>query len=210
MKILALLFMVLLSGCTTTGISESKTPAPDKGVVFASILFSGSYSQNSIYIRKVGEADVIRMGLGESMILVPIFPKGDFADLGYDRMGKKGAVLAEELPPGDYEIFDWSVRSGYRTISPMKAFSMPFTVVQGRATYLGSYHFTHRGYMISSVKVSVENLLERDGAVFDGKFKEYKAMEKLVHAPAEALFNLGVGSSASTQMPIPVIVPAPR
>lgn len=209
-KIWSLVLATLLSGCTTTGISESKMPSPDKGVVFASVLFSGSYSENSILIRKIGEADVTRMGLGESMILVPVFPKSDFADMGYDRMGKKGAVLAEELDPGDYEVFDWRVRGGSRTLVPRKSFSIPFTVVKGQATYLGSYHFTHRGYMIDSVKVDAANLLERDATIFDGKFKEYKNMEKKNAAPPEPIPQLGGSAAVSDRILVPLILPTPR
>lgn len=210
MKFWILLFMALLSGCTTTGISESKSPSPDKGVVFASVLFSGSYSENSILIRKVGEADVIRMGLGEAMILVPVFPKSDFADIGYDSMGKKGAVLAEELEPGNYEVFNWRVRGGYRKLVASKSFSIPFTVVKGQATYLGSYHFTHRGYMIDSAKVDADNLLERDTAIFDRKFVGYKGLEKKNAAPPEPLAKLGGHATVSEQIPMPVMTPAPR
>jgi len=209
-KLWALLFVASLPACTTTGISESKTPSPGKGVVFASVLFSGSYSENSILIRKVGEADVTRMGLGEAVILVPVFPKSDFADIGYDSMGKKGAVLAEELAPGDYEVFDWRVRTGSRTLIARRHFSIPFTVVQGQATYLGSYKFTHRGYGINTVKVEAENLLDRDAAIFDGKFKEYKSMDKKSSAPADPLSNLGSGPSVSDQMPMPLFLPTPR
>jgi hypothetical protein len=210
MKILTLLFILFLAGCTSTGISESKVPSPGKGVVFASVLFSGSYSENSIFIRKVGEADVVRMGLGEAMILLPIFPTGDFADIGYNSMGKKGAVLAEELAPGDYEVFDWSVRAGYRTVSAKQSFSIPFTVVRGQASYLGSYTLTHLGRRNNSVSASVESLLERDARIFDSKFKEYKAMQKTAYGPAEALHNLGNGSSVSDRIPMPLILPVPR
>jgi hypothetical protein len=200
---------LLLTACASTGISESQKPSPDKGVVFASVLFSGTYSENSILIRPVGDARVIRIGLGEPSILIPVLPKGDFADIGYDKMGKKGAVLAEELPPGDYEVFDWRVKTSSRTIASLRQFSIPFKVEAGKAVYLGSYSFTHRGYMIGDVKVVAEDLLARDAAIFDGKFQGYKDMEKKNFAPAEVQTGLGKGAAFGRDMPaLPLMIPA--
>ncbi|RZI83285.1 MAG: hypothetical protein EOP38_13145 [Rubrivivax sp.] len=207
MKKWLLILLVLLSGCTSTGISQSSKPKPDQGLVFASVLFAGTYSENSIYIRKIGEAEFVRMGLGEAMILVPVFPKSDFEDLGYDKLGKKGAVLAEALPPGDYEVFDWRVVAGSRTLRARKPFSIPFTVVQGKVAYIGSYHFTHQGYLVGSVTANAKDLFERDAKIFDSKFKDYQPLEKQNQAPAEAMLNLGGGSTSVMNLPMPIFVP---
>ena len=60
-----------------------------------------------------------------------------------DDADKTGVVKVEELAPGDYELFTFSVVSGgypgERRYAPPQDFKIPFSIRAGEATYLGEY-----------------------------------------------------------------------
>lgn len=57
-----------------------------------------------------------------------------------------GRVLALSLPAGDYEIYDWRILEngvgGETEHGPVRSFSYRFSIVLGRAVYLGRVHLS--------------------------------------------------------------------
>lgn len=57
-----------------------------------------------------------------------------------------GRVLALSLPAGDYEIYDWRILEngvgGETEHGPVRSFSYRFSIVPGRAVYLGRVHLS--------------------------------------------------------------------
>ena len=167
-------FSLALAGCgTTSGISErySLDRNPGDGIAYASILYDGWDVDNSIYIRRVGGAGptaVMSFG-GDASAMIPANPSHDFSAYGYDSYGHSGAVVAEALPPGDYEVYAWSIGVGSGAV---KDFEVPFTVKAGEATYIGSYAFVHStaGMNVRGGGGTLLDQFDRDKAVFRHKF----------------------------------------
>ncbi len=51
----------------------------------------------------------------------------------------RGTVMIVRLPPGKYKIYNFVIRGGGGTSSARENFSIPFEVVNGKATYIGFY-----------------------------------------------------------------------
>lgn len=61
----------------------------------------------------------------------------------YENKEEVGVVVMASLPPGKYEVHNFSAYfnagTGTSTFSSREPFSIPFTVVPGQVTYLGNY-----------------------------------------------------------------------
>ena len=106
---------------------------------------------------------VLSQANGTGMVIGTITSSGDYADyrIEYRRIGGRGdgffnlhsvnpefngALIAAELPAGDYEIYRWRIimRTAYENSETMPdtPFSIPFRVEPGQATYIGSCDFS--------------------------------------------------------------------
>ena len=176
MRILAagVFVAVMLGGCATAGMPRdySLDQHPAKGVVFASILYNGWYSQESIYIRRTdGTGGQQSLSFGSWFYFWPFIDSGDFAAEGQSSIRHDGGVEALELEPGEYVLEEWKA-DRYDVFFPRDAQHIRFTVKAGEATYLGSYVFDEKTELsdIRGAGAVLKDEFDRDRAIFVKKF----------------------------------------
>jgi len=178
MKLQAILVIAitLLTGCAT---SNTKTNIPSNfsfneqkntGVMLASVSYSGSFSGYAVYYRKVGESgngQKLQIGAGTAVL-----PPG-MMDWDIEKPGLRGNVFAVELPAGEYEIFNYSLSSGFAHGSGEEPLSLRFTVEPHRATYIGNFLFRRTagfGATVLGVNISHADFSERDLPIIHSKY----------------------------------------
>jgi hypothetical protein len=192
-----LVICVLLSSCT----EQTHLPwyfslhrNPEKGIVFGSIMFTGFMTADSIYIRKVGGGEESKMTFGDLVTLNPIPPPGDFRHYGYDSFKHKGALVAEALEPGNYEVYGWTIGDDLGKGPYVHNFKIPFTIKSGQATYVGSYEFVHKelAMAVSGGGGTLLDQYARDLVVFKHK---YPAMQDTpaIDAISSLTFPMDIG-----------------
>ena len=164
----------VLVGCATAGMPRdySLDQHPGKGVVFASILYNGWYSQESIYIRRAdGTGGQQSLSFGSWFYFWPFIEGGDFAAEDKASIKHDGGVEALELEPGEYVLEEWRADK-YEVFFPRDAQRIRFTVKAGEATYLGSYVFDEKTVLsdIRGAGAVLEDEFDRDRAIFTRKF----------------------------------------
>lgn len=172
--LLIVLVMVTFAGCATSGLSsqEKFDEKSKQGIVFAAILYEGTYSANTIFVRSMDGRVRKTMRFGEAVLAWPVPPDGDYVDHGFASFSRKGGLIAEEFPPGNYEVYAWIVSGSGPSVKSAEPFSIRFTVEPGVATYIGAYQFKHQrtALMVSGASMSVDDEFERDEQVFRKKF----------------------------------------
>jgi hypothetical protein len=171
-----LLIAAMLAGCSTAGMSRdySLDQHPGKGVVFASILYDGWYSQESIFIRRVdGKSGQQSLSFGSWFYLWPFIDGGDFAAEDKASIKHDGGVEALELEPGEYVLQAWQADK-YEVQLPDDAPRIAFTVKAGEATYLGSYTFDEKTELwdVRGAGAVLRDEFDRDRAIFAKKFPD--------------------------------------
>jgi hypothetical protein len=192
-KLLGVCFLLLSVGCAVDpgrapkGLAD--VPLEKSGVVFGSIGVGARspYTNQGLRYRAKGSAESGSIQFVQSGIIdTPI----DFAD------GQtKGSVFAIRLPPGEYELYNVlffvnRAQFGSTTFSSKADFSIPFTVTEGSATYLGEF-MTHSVYGKNFFGMSmpgggyfvVANKLDRDFSFL---------AKKAVHIPRERVTDATV------------------
>lgn len=149
MKSLTLLIALVLTGCATFNVSSDYSLAhnPEKGLVVMSL----SHSLSSVIVdyRPVGKS---QQGDGA-------FMTGTLKDpMDFDH--PKGRLVVAELPAGQYELYQWRAEVLDLTYTS-KLFSIPFTVVAGKATYIGGL-FVNVNETTAKYKLSVTDQSTRD------------------------------------------------
>jgi hypothetical protein len=89
----------------------------------------------ALFYRKIGEFTGTRTFLEPHISYSPI-EIGNAPDFeGH----VTGGVTVKHLEPGAYEIYAFNVTAGSLDWWPKEAFSIPFTITAGRATYIGEF-----------------------------------------------------------------------
>ena len=185
-QLIIFIFSILfLSSCATTNVSKDfkLEQGSNKGLVVGSITYQGSYSGYSVLYRQIPSGTSGRFQSGQSNVIIPYFPAGEFESLGI-----KGNLIAAELPEGDYEINSWSVGSGPASVKPTIPFSIKFHISAGKAVYLGNFHFTQlasMGLTITGAKVDFREERKRDIRALS---KNYVS---LTDVPIESAIDIG-------------------
>lgn len=99
--ILCVAFMI--SGCVSVQNVKndfSLNSDSNKGLLLASITYSGSYSGYSMKFRKIGAEKFESIQIGSGTALLP----PGMLDWDISRSGLRGNVFAIELPVGEYEF----------------------------------------------------------------------------------------------------------
>lgn len=206
-RLIAVFAVLLLSGCASTDVAKDYRLGPDSkvGVVTGSVSYSGRFSGYGVFYRQLPSGASGTFETGSSMALLPFPDKGDF-----DQKDLSGTVFAAALPPGDYEIYSWSVGSGPATVEPTMPFSIRFKVESGRLVYLGNFHFRQTagmGLTVTGVNVSYRDSATRDLPIFRTKFPNL-ASASISSSVATGFEqqNLGGPAAATIQLPLPVPV----
>lgn len=135
---LALFAVIWIGGCATTKEIRSDLPLSETGTAIVSL---GSYgklfaSSHRLEVRNVETREVTSFFYLQENLFKP-------AARDFDGPDENGAVFAKNLPPGKYELYNFSTfRNGYpstQTLSSKEDFKIPFTVEKGKGVYLGRY-----------------------------------------------------------------------
>lgn len=188
--VLSVLLGVALAGCETTGNVESaqwKGPSPSVGVVIFSVTHdhgptllgrpSGSNVRAYFRLRGPGFGANGFRAFSLTETLSPIM-SSVFDDAW-------GTLYVRELPPGHYELYDWSIvfNSGVsiRELSPKAPPPvMGFDVEAGHSVYLGNLHAVIQWGTLLGLPIPVAGLAtigsrpERDLAV---AYKTYPPLQ---------------------------------
>lgn len=221
-RALALLSVVVVTGCANipSGNPSAELGDKSKGVVTASLTYAnGTHTMDAwFYIRQKGETDKdksIRLGAkppattGAGMLGMLMPTRGTSFSEDPDRSGR---VLAVSLPPGDYELYSWTlyiqVVGGYGYISPKTPPPpLPFSVKAGQVTYLGNLHAeTLMGKNLFGISVpgsgvaTIKDERQRDQPLIDEKFPMLEGWP---------VVNADLNGKAWAPVPTPQSTPTP-
>lgn len=134
-------------------------------------------------------------------MLLPIFPTNDFDNI-------KGKLHVIELPPGEYEIANWGVTSGFANLNQTRPFSVKFKIQPGKATYIGSFIFTvtdSMGLTVTGVRVDYEDRFDEDLLVLREKYP-YLIDSDIFMGLEQGLVKKDIGGSSSVVLDTPPIL----
>nr|MBV6630972.1 hypothetical protein [Oceanococcus sp. HetDA_MAG_MS8] len=138
-----LVVLLVLTGCAANykEIPDSvdvRELAPGNGAIYGSMVSirgGRSYSANAIRLRKKDEKDEVRI-----VSVKPSDFDGAWPNVYSDPV-VDGVPFYFELEAGEWEFFTYGfgtlVGGGYKSWSPRREFSVPFSVTPGQLTYVG-------------------------------------------------------------------------
>jgi hypothetical protein len=142
------LLLLLLATLPVSGATFLDYNGPDAGVLVYS---AGGIELPSIvtfHFRRVALPDGKKVSDWKGAIGCRCIGLVKPKDFDSDYTGREtGRVIARNLPPGRYEIFNYLI-SGYNGIGTVstrskEAFSIPFEIKAGEATYIGNFARAH-------------------------------------------------------------------
>lgn len=204
---IAVTLTAALSACAAQSITQDYTLTAEarEGVVTGSVSYSGRYSGYYVHYRQLPGGVRGEFSFGSSVAVVP--DKGDFSEPGL-----RGSVFAKALPPGEYEVYRWSVGSGYATVASTEPFSIRFTVEPGKLVYLGNFHFiktSSLGLTVTGAKLSYKEEIASDLPIFKRKFPAL-ADTPVAYAAAAGTARDDLGGASETHMTTRVFIPVRR
>jgi hypothetical protein len=136
-----LLLSVFIVGCASGPTLKTDYSGPNSGrvVLSMSAVAPTAYSYYRFHFRKRGETGSAPYGE------LTFFQTNVFysREPDFKNANDAGVVLTASLPAGDYEIFNFEIFSNNAQIqthySSKAPFSIPFTVLEAKTTYIGSY-----------------------------------------------------------------------
>ena len=137
-SLLAAATFVILSGCASAPRINTETPSADAGYAVVSLGSSEKIyvSSHRLYIRDAKTKAVADVTYFQENIFYK-------SERDFDSAESNGAALMVRLPPGDYELYNFSsFINGYpstTTFTTKSGFVVPFRVEQGKVSYLGEY-----------------------------------------------------------------------
>ena len=190
-------FLLLLNACASTGGLNSEYTAPDAGKVVIGIgAATGTrYMSYQLYYRDKNDPK----SEGDFIWTQDVPFRSQKPEYQDDK--ERGVVVVHSLPEGEYEIFNFAVSQNLGTGSARhkaeEDFSIPFSVVQGKTTYLGNYQANNvRGRSFIGLPVNAGAVFAvRDTSGRDIKIAEQKA----------TLMNIDFNQTpGSDQLPTPL------
>lgn len=122
---------LVLGGCQ---MNMTKYDGTDAGFLVASLAMDkdSSYYNIEFHFRsRDGAVDDYLFWVNDS---ATISPPADFHE-----GNAKGNIATVRLKPGQYEFYNFGIVAPDLTYGPRIAYSIPFTIQSGKATYLGQY-----------------------------------------------------------------------
>lgn len=153
-----ILIALLLSGCAAGNVSSDYSPAKrlGKGALVMSMTYTPDAPTFTLLYRPVGTN-------GVEAFLSNTVPHPE------DWKNPAGRLVVSELPAGNYEIFRY-VGGWYESKKP---FSIPFTVVEGKAVYIGNIHVDEMR-TAGTFRISVTDRSDRDIPFLRARYKNVK------------------------------------
>jgi len=177
--------LIILTSCTSSKLlprhKDLIQAYPDRGFLMGSIAVRNTrryYDNYEIFIRKIGSRHKKKIVLYPKKIENSDFKKGTFFLDGY-----RGQYFVLPLPPGKYEVFDFSLYSNakldLKTDKSDNMFSIPFTVKKGAAYYLGELEFSHSTFLdfiesgSAKNRLRIHNKMKRDIPYLKKKYPKF-------------------------------------
>ncbi|MGB7302140.1 MAG: hypothetical protein WBD34_22690 [Burkholderiaceae bacterium] len=195
------LTLLFLQGCTTADFaqsisSERPVDVAKSGVLLVNINTHIYASDGWLFIRPTGEERPFRIDANGFDPLTE-----------WDRVnGLKGRVFAMSLPPGDYEIHNWTLYAygdnyGARFFKPASPPpSFPFTIRRGEVTYIGHFTVQARSYYRAP--------FDQIRSPWGGRPRFFGAFAKVVDNEAQDIQAFRKGYPSLRHLPIRTVVPA--
>lgn len=139
-RVLLLFLTAALAGCASQAGIAYKGPDAGRVVVGIGATNDTSYSFYMLKYRQAGSPSKKALSGNFTFFQTNLFaPRPP----DYENAKESGVVIVDSLPPGRYEVFDYSIYQNTgtmeRTYSSREPFSIPFEVKPGVTTYLGNY-----------------------------------------------------------------------
>jgi hypothetical protein len=151
---------VLLASCATFNVSKDYSLADKTGSGLVVLSLTHTLGGVTVEYRPVG---------GQKM---GAFMTGNMQDpLDWDK--PRGRLVVMELPAGTYELYQWRSGRGAYVTYTSKTFYIPFTVVQGKATYIGSF-FIDADEATQKYRMELTDRSDRDIPLLLEKYKNIK------------------------------------
>lgn len=197
LRALLVLFSLISTGCATIASpnaaandSRAEIKSTSNGTIVGSFTQIGRTYVRSISLRNVesGKKTTISQGT--------IFNRNDFDGI----IDGIGIVYAYDLPPGQYEFFNYEIafNDGFvsKTWRPKRKFSIPFSVDEGVVKYLGDIRLIPlQGRNIVGLPVAAggvfmfANESDRDIPLIRSRFRELADKQVSVAVPASGAID---------------------
>lgn len=210
---ITLLAVLALSGCAAKGVKSdfSLNPEGKEGIIVVSVSHddSGGHSTRAMIYMNDSLMTNENAKLLKSMpdIAPGIHGRSDLDD-GY------GQVLALALPAGHHHFDTWQIAQGKIRLRPAETPpSLEFDLAPGEIKYLGNFH-AHLAYgknlfgmtILGNGYFEVRDLHERDIAIFESKYPQFKGKNQLSVLPIGPWLK-GDGTRRQVDMPPPIPTP---
>lgn len=205
-RLLRLLPLVTLAACANVSSDFKFDPSKPEGLVIGSISYESGLGRFFLVATSGTTAKPVEFAFG--CALVPCLQPSD--DPRFSRAevpAQRGGGFAVVVPEGSYRISSWRVARGYMMSRSAKPIDIEFTVVRGRASYIGNLHFD----------ADWENVTLRDKADRDLPLlrNEYPALQAaglaFTIAPGTVVSRLGGQYQTDVELPRqPLFVPVRR
>lgn len=201
-------FLTLLLLCAMVhGAANAQTASdPPMGAIVASITYEDIRSSYTVALRSIDRAHHWAIYAAAA----PVGLEAGQIDPSFDEGGRTGAMNYRALPAGEWEAFSWGVSNGASSfVNPTAPFSIRFTVVPGRTTYIGNFHFKPTSTFLRHVKavnVSHRAMFEQDLPLLRKKFPDLAAITFDNELPAGHHQDaIGAGQEFQFNIPPPLI-----
>ena len=203
----ALAVCVLVVSCASPAARQSVdadfklNPNGTTGIAVGSITYDTGLGVYSVsWTPSAGGTGVYAGGVGYAM-WPPLGPEYD-SDLK-----AKGGTFAVEVPAGEYTLQRWSQRAGYMVYSSKRPIGLTFTVLPGKVTYLGNFHFN------KSDEVSLEDRSSRDIPILKARYGSVRAAD-VGMSIADGFSLQAIGGEVQRTMDLPayrpILIPVKR
>ena len=187
----------LLSACAGVPSDYKFDPKKSDGLVLGSITYESSIGQYALILVPQTSSNALVASVGYSM-WPPLGPLRD------EKLDAKGGTFTLAAPAGEYRIVGWQIKQGYKITRNSVPISIPFTVAQGKSSYLGNLHFDEHWE-----NVQLRDKADRDLPVIQSR------LEVLKTTPIEFSIAKGFawekfGGEYSSRYQMPIIIPIVR
>lgn len=132
-------FLVLFMGCATISVRKMQNIPPENGVLMGRVVMLVNGGEELQWPSGWSErAGISIVGHTKESNISKIVSDTILMDKSiYGRKGKRDGWFLRSLPAGDYRVSAWSY-SSFGGGSNTAGISIPFTIEEGRLTYLGT------------------------------------------------------------------------
>lgn len=196
--------IIALTGCATQNVTSSYSlDASNKnGIAIASITYQGLDSGYGVLYRELSGKTSGLFEAGHGVKLIPLPNKSDFGTIA------KGKLVVAELSPGEYEIFNWRISSGYASVSPKNKFSIHFTIEPGKAVYIGNFNFIQTrsmGLTVTGGELTFKGEQDRDLTTLKSMYPNFANTPISYATPADVSISK-LGGTDNVRFDIPMVI----